>query len=54
MTKVTIELPDEVAEVINQAAEELGTTSDELLVQVVADAVHDMPGTSEDEDWRYR
>lgn len=39
MTEVTIELPDQLAEAVEQKAVELGTTTDQLLSLVVTDAI---------------
>jgi len=54
MTELKIELPDEVAELIEQRATELGTTPNQLLSVVVSDAVADLPDNEAEEDWRYR
>jgi len=54
MTELKIELSDELAEVIEQRATELGTTPDQFLSVVVSDVVADLPGSEAEEDWRYR
>lgn len=43
MTEVRIDLPQEVAEVIEQRATALGTSADQWLSQVIADVVADVP-----------
>jgi hypothetical protein len=54
MTEMTIELPDELAEAIEQKATELGTTPDQLLSAVVTEAVAEIPEIETDDDWQYR
>jgi predicted transcriptional regulator len=54
MTEMTIELPDELAEAIEQKATELGTTPDQLLSAVVTEAVAEIPELETDDDWQYR
>ncbi|MCI0754684.1 hypothetical protein [Teichococcus vastitatis] len=53
MTEMTIELPDELAEAIEETATAMGTTPAQLLSVVLSDAVAEIPATDA-EDWRYR
>ena len=52
MTEVKVDLPDEVAEVIEQRATALGTTADHWLSLVIADVVADVPEEGDGpDDW---
>ena len=43
MTEMRVDLPEEVAEAIEQRATALGTTSDQWLSLVIADVIADVP-----------
>ena len=52
MTEVTVDLPEEVAEAIEQRAAALGTTADHWLSMVIADVVADVPEEGDGpDDW---
>ena len=52
MTRIQIDLPDEVAEVVEQRAEAMGTSPDQWLQFMVADIVADLPDDSDGaDDW---
>ena len=52
MTEVTVDLPEEVAEVIEHRATALGTTADQWLSLVIADLVADVPEEGDGpDDW---
>ena len=53
MTEVRVDLPEELAEVIEQRATALGTTADQWLSLVITDVVADMPERGGDgpDDW---
>ncbi|MBO1073157.1 hypothetical protein [Roseomonas marmotae] len=52
MTELKIELPDEIAESLEEKATAMGTTADQLVSIVLTDVVAEMPET--DNDWQYR
>ena len=52
MTEVTVELPDGLAEAIEQRATALGTTPDQWLSLVIADVIADVPEEGDGpDDW---
>jgi len=52
MTEVKVELPEGLAEVIEQRAAALGTTADHWLSLVIADVVADVPEEGDGpDDW---
>ncbi len=52
MAEVVIDLPEALAEVIEQRATALGTTADQWLSLVIADVVADVPEQGEGpDDW---
>jgi hypothetical protein len=52
MTEVRVELPDGIAEAIEQRATALGTTPDQWLSLVIADVIADVPEEGDGpDDW---
>jgi hypothetical protein len=52
MTEVTVDLPEGVAEAVEQRATALGTTADQWLSLVIADVVADVPEEGDGrDDW---
>ncbi len=52
MTEVKVDLPEHLAEVIEQRAAALGTTADHWLSLVIADVVADVPEEGDGpDDW---
>lgn len=52
MTRIQIDLPESVAELVEQRAEALGTSSDQWLSLMVADLVADIPeGSFGPDEW---
>jgi hypothetical protein len=52
MTEVTVDLPEELAEAIEQRAAALGTSADQWLSLVIADVVADVPEEGDGpDDW---
>ncbi len=52
MTEVTVDLPEGVAEAVEQRATALGTTADQWLSLVIADVVTDVPEEGDGrDDW---
>jgi hypothetical protein len=52
MTRILIELPESVAELVEQRAEALGTSSDQWASLMLTDLVADIPdGSSGPDEW---
>ena len=52
MTEVRVDLPEELAEAIEQRATALGTTADQWLSLVIADVMADVPEEGDGpDDW---
>lgn len=50
MTEVVVDLPEKLAQTVEQRAAALGTTADNYLSLVIADVVADMPEEGEGPD----